>query len=400
MATQFLSTPNAALAIGLLNVIVGYVGADAATETLIERILWPQHANAGFEAHNLVRNAVLFSAGGPLHRVAIKALDGFHKHSLFKGAGHGHMLGTAFFPDTGLSYKLYKGRDQAPEKEWVRNGLLTRILKCLPYTQPTATEKGAPSRPMRQRITVNHLELFYLGSDSVQDAVSLGDDTVTGKTLIAIVASELPTLLLATIIALGWNISMSLLLLGPLSLKLAAAATTLEREQLDFSRDNQTLKTDEQDRHPIFEIHIPGEGFQIITGPCDLVLPFFRHYGHPVRCRWREVTQMFIVAALGACYPFTFVGMLWMPLEVQALWACYQIYLVFSMLIVRFVGGDVWGTTEERMAKALAFSRVLGRNGMVMFKDRKGFVMGARLTQSVHGSYTDGKSEVAHIISR
>lgn len=399
MTIQYLMSSQAVLTVGLLNLLAGYVGAEVAPDTLIERTLWPQRANTGFGTSSVLKNSLLLSAGGPLHRAAIKALDKLSEHSLYKGAGRGHMLGTAFFPDTGLAYKLHLENGQRVENEWIRNGLLVRILNCIPYLQPTPTGTEAAERRMRQSITVNHLELFDVEHGSAPGSIPLDDGRLTAKHLLAIILSESPTILFATMVALQSSQTTALIYLAPLALKVFAALTTLEREDLTLTHRGKSDDLGPPNTKPKFEIHVPGEGFHVISGPSELVLPFFRHYGHPIRCRWREVLQMFVVAGLGACYPLTFVATFLLPCEIQAWWTVLQVYLTCAMLIARFAGGDVWGTTEERVGKALVAHENRGGDKSVVLESQTGCLIGARLTRSVHGSYTDGKAEVMRIVA-
>lgn len=399
MATEYLTIPHAALAIGLLNLLIGNIGADAAPNTLIERILWPQRAYNGFGADSIIKNAFLLSAGGPLHRLAIKTIDQFMAHSLQKGAGRGHMLGTAFFPDTGLAYKLYDSNGRPVEDEWVRNGLLVRILKCIPYIRPTPSGEEGAERRMRQRITVSHLELVNFESVPPENAIALDDDCVSAKTVLAIIASEAPALIFAAAIASYCQSSVALALLAPLALKLLAAATTMQREDLTIPRDAEKSRLHGAGALSRFEVHIPGEGFQVISGPAEVVLPFFRHYGHPIRCRWREVSQMLIIGVLGVSHPLTLATMFFMPVGIQALYAAYQAFLLSAMLAARFGGGDVWGTTEERVGKALVETENHGRNSLVLLRNRTGEMICMKLTRTVHGSYTEGKAQVSRIVT-
>jgi hypothetical protein len=395
MSFQYMHNSQLALAIGLVNVVTGYVGADAVSETLIERVLWPQRANNGFGNNSIIKCALLQSTAVPLNRVALAAIDRFIKNSLHKGEGRGHLLGTAFFPDTGLSYLLHAGNGQPVQSEWVRNGLLVRILQTIPYIQPTPSGEESAAQRMRQRITVSHLQLVDVRNASGHTAIDLDDERISAKCILAIIASESPALIFAATVAMLWSIVPALIFLAPLALRLLAAATTMQREDLLITRDNDKSDLGAEQR---FEIHVPGEGFQVISGPASLVLPFFRHYGHPIRCRWREVTQMWIVGLLGATFSLTFVATLLMPIRIQALFAMYQMYLLMSTLAARFLGGDVWGTTEERVGKALAAVENEGARGLVVLRNRAGEMFGVKLTRSVHGSYAEGKARVEGIV--
>ncbi|KAF2122742.1 hypothetical protein BDV96DRAFT_561302 [Lophiotrema nucula] len=398
MAAQYLQLSESSLAIGLLTLLTGYVGADIAPDTIIERLLWPQRFSNGFNAGS-IKNALFLSAGGPLHGTAIRAIDTFFKHGLQKGPGRGHLLGTALFPDTGISYKMYPGNGKPVEEELVRNGLLVRILKCMSDTSALISRNEAAAS-MRQQINVSHLEMFHFDNIPPQGAIDLDAAEVNARTIIALLASEMPTMILAIVISYLWNIPAGLLYLLPAFLKVLSAYTAVRREDLIIPHHKGSGQWQATSEVSQFEVHIPGEGFQVISGPSDLVLPFFRHYGHPIRCRWREITQMAIVAAMGVGYPVTFViTMIFMSLKVQMLWAGYQVMLLFTMLAARYGGGELWGSTEERIAKALLEAEKAGGGRIVVLKNNSGGLVGARLTRTLHGSYTEGKNQVAAIVS-
>ena len=397
MPLDSISLPYGSLTVILIGLLAGYIGAEIAPVALIERMLWPQRSSNGVNAGSL-KNALFLSAGGPLHRVAIQAMDAFFKHGLHKGAGRGHLLGTAFFPDTGIPYKLHQGNGKPTENELVRNGLPVRILQSMLDTSALAKQSKEVAT-MRQQITVSHLELFNFDNVPPQGAIALDAAATNSQTIITLLASELPSFILAGFVGYLWSVPAGLFYLLPVVLKIFSACTAIQREDLIIS--SEKLKGEWQDATEVskFEIHIPGEGFQVISGPSELTLPFFRHYGHPIRCRWRELTQMAIVAATGFTYPITLaITVFLMPLQVQALWAAFQIYLIFAMLAVRYGGGELWGTTEERIAQALLRTEKEGKGGMIVLKNRTGELMGAKLTRTLHGSYTDGKAQVSRIV--
>lgn len=397
---QDLSGPQVALVVGLLNILAGFVGADAASETIIERILWPQRATSGFgTTSNILQHAFLLSAGGPLHRVATHVIEQMIEHSLHKGAGRGHMLGTAFYPDTRLNYKMHAGNGQPVSDELVRNGLLVRILKTLPYLQPIRSGQQATAQRMRQQITVSHLELVNPDGAPATGVITLDDDRITARTILAIVVSETPALLLVAAVTLLQNARIAFVFVAPLVLKLLAAATALQRE--DFVTHGRDGKKGVDGHAPSqsFEVHIPGEGFQVMSGPAELVLPFFRHYGHPIRCRWREAFQLLLIGLLGILHPLTLAMVLFMPIQIQAMFATYQAYLWIAMLAARFGGGDVWGTTEERVGKALLDAERSHRPGFLMLKNRMGEMAGVKLTRTWHASYAEGQMQVAKIVA-
>ena len=69
------------------------------------------------------------------------------------------------------------------------------------------------------------------------------------------------------------------------------------------------------------------------------------------------------------------------------------------MLAARFGGGDVWGTTEERVGKALLDAERSHRPGFLMLKNRMGEMAGVKLTRTWHASYAEGQMQVAKIVA-
>jgi len=394
-------------ALNFVALLVAYLGTELAPYSLIERMLWPQRFSSDTNAGS-IKNALFLSLGGPMHKVVIRAVEIFRDHGLLKGQGQGHLLGTAFFADTRIPYTLHRGDGQPAEEEHVRNGLLVRILKCMSDTSVLPKHADTAST-MRQQITVSHLQLFNFDNMPPQKPIALDAAYINTRTILSLLLSELPTFILVILTTyLHTPLSGSLFLI-PVVLKLAFAMTALHREDLvlpaEKVKPSSSLSSPSSSLQPVspprsmFEIHIPGTGFQVISGPTDLILPFFRHYGHPLRCRWRECAQMCLVAAAGFVYPVTLLATTFcMPLQVRALWVAYQVYLLFAMMLARFGGGEVWGSTEERVAKALVEAEKGKGGGIVVLRNREGEMIGARVERRVCGSYSEGKREVGRII--
>jgi hypothetical protein len=57
----------------------------------------------------------------------------------------------------------------------------------------------------------------------------------------------------------------------------------------------------------IYEIILPSVGFILLVGKPDIILPFFRHYGHPVRVtrydRFRKVCCLVIIYLFVLYFP-------------------------------------------------------------------------------------------------
>ena len=88
--------------IGALGTLIGYIGSEAATDDVFERVLWPQRFFNAFSWQDILDIGLLNPMGGPMHKAALTALDKFYQSGLFRGRDLGNMLGTAFFRDAGL----------------------------------------------------------------------------------------------------------------------------------------------------------------------------------------------------------------------------------------------------------------------------------------------------------
>ena len=106
------------------------------------------------------------------------------------------MLGTAFFCDSGISYKAYKdGRD--PEQEEVRNGLWVRAIEEMPMLvgrkqRKVQQEEGLPLLKVRQKTTVSHLVLSRQTTPA-SDMKTIRHDTgpVSLRTYLALIVTEI-----------------------------------------------------------------------------------------------------------------------------------------------------------------------------------------------------------------
>ena len=68
----------------------------------------------------------------------------------------------------------------------------------------------------------------------------------------------------------------------------------------------------------LFEVNTHGHGFLVVEGKESVVLQFFRHYGHPIRNRARELIQISIVVAFGLVFPIGLMcSLIWMPVVLQ-----------------------------------------------------------------------------------
>ena len=195
-ASNVPSNLEQAAVLNALGTLIGYIGAEAATSQVFERLLWPQRFWNGFSTTKALKIALFMPMGGPLHRAALHTLDRFFKHGLFKGDSLGHILGTAFYTDTTSSYKVWSAgkvedRDSLGHilgtafytdttwsyKVWsagkvednnlVRNGLWPRAAGQLPIPVDKPSRKNLDAetglkRPLRARTCVSQLVLEYV----------------------------------------------------------------------------------------------------------------------------------------------------------------------------------------------------------------------------------------------
>lgn len=342
--------------------VLGYIGAEAATVEWFERLLWPQRFFSGFRAASVPSIALLLPMGGPLHKAALDTLDRAYNHGLFRGAHRGHMLGTPFFHALDWTYTMHGDVEHETHTEPLRNCLWARALALIPTVEqavsagPGDEEKGRRKQILRAQVAVNHLTLSAPKPQDIHTLpfVSEPADTPTLRVFAGIITAEVTGILFAVVQAIAYRTTWCILFLLPLLLRLFSASLALRREKL-VSVSSAAVATDP----PLdFEVHCPQSdgSFMLLTGPPALVLQFVRHFGHPVRSRWRELAQLGTVTTFGALFPIGLLcSMVWMPLRVQCVWLSYQMYLVVAMHVARYTQSGLGSTTESRIAKTLAF---------------------------------------------
>jgi hypothetical protein len=103
------------------------------------------------------------------------------------------------------------------------------------------------------------------------------------------------------------------------------------------------------------------KGFMLITRPEQLVLDFFRRYGHPIRPnqldRAREVLSMLAIVLTATVYPSGLVAFVFVPVDVQWVWLGYQLFAMLAMHLYQFINGDHLGSTLNSAARALSHHR-------------------------------------------
>ncbi|KAJ4414710.1 hypothetical protein N0V82_007762 [Gnomoniopsis sp. IMI 355080] len=346
---------------GGFGAVIGYIGGEAATADWFERLLWPQRFFSGFRLASVPSVALLLPMGGPLHKAALSTLDVMHHHGLMKGAYRGHMLGTPFFRSQDWSYTMHGNEFSETHTEPLRNCLWARAISLLPVGEQVVTkssldeEKGTrPQSVLRAQVAVNHLTLSWPTTNdrSRLPFVPEPSGTPNLRVYLGIITAEATAIIVALALAVTSRTTWSILFLVPLFLRLLSASLAIHREKLLSPKLTVTATDPPVD----FEVHCPQSdgSFMMITGPPTLVLQFVRHFGHPVRSRWREVTQLACIAAFGLFYPFGLLcSMVWMPLSVQCVWLSYETYLIAAMHVARYTWSGLGSTTEARIAQAL-----------------------------------------------
>lgn len=395
--------PHAAV-LGALGTLIGYIGTEISADDLFERLLWPQKFYNRPSVQASWKLALLMPMGGPLHKASLRTLDGFYKMGLFKDARCGHMLGTAFFGDTGRSYRVHE-RGAAPMKEYVRNGMWVRVIDEMPMllqnpvlAKPQHEEAIPLTSTVRQEITVSHLVLR--GVNAKTSGVAIMEDTcaVSIHNIGWLIITESVGIAVALLVALVWKSAFTLLWLLPLFLKLLSACFAISREGL---KTGSNTATQDRDRVVKFDIIPNGNGFQVIEGKESLILQFFRHFGHPIRCRSRELLQMTVVILFGLLFPLGLLcSLLWMPMGLQCVWLGYQLYAVVVLHVYHFAGGKHWASTEEKISRAFRTAEAKHEDACVVFGADKNTAVHATLVRTSHDSFAEGRAHVGRLLSQ
>ena len=379
--------------ISALGTIIGYIGSEAATEDVFERLLWPQRFFNAFGWRELVEIGILNPMGGPMHKAALSTLDKFQQSGLFKGRNLGNMLGTAFFHDTGIRYKMHDPPPGSTGKEFVRNGLWVQAVARIPlvtqYQRQQSPESGGEqTRLVRAGTVVNFLELSYVDGN-VDPAQTVKDDigTPSFRIFLALIWSEITALAVGGFVLGYWQSLFSFLWFLPLALKLLSAAFTIRRESLLTRPSGKAAMGEETKR---FEVDTYGHGFLVIEGKESAVLQFFRHYGHPIRSRGREVIQISIVVAFGLVFPIGLMcSIIWMSVGLQCVWLGYQLYATLAMYMYRFTRAHQWARSEARLAQK--FAKGVNEDRIAYLQDGDGNTVMGKLTRIYVASYGEGQ---------
>ncbi len=414
-----------------LGTLLGYLGSEVATPDIFERLMWPTRFYNGFDVYNAPKMMFFMPMGGPLHKAALMTLDKILSNGLFKGRNQGHMLGSTFYHDTNLNYTAYDCVDpKNKENELVRNGFWTQVIACLPIPYnldkngcgPNALGGRAENQIVRSRAIhrVSHLKLSVPAIKPPTSQIINGDTGAASlKTYLALAVTETTGIVVAAAVLIVWKSWFALLWLIPLILKLTSASLALDRHALHIPaptlqyrasqsstkqyNKNQIVNNDEEKplmspHYKKFEVHGLQEGFLIIEGDENLVLQFFRHYGHPVRNRFREYAQVIITILFGFIFPAGLLcSLLWMPLGIQYVWLAYELYATCAMHVYRFAGGRTWATTEERISKAFIAAAARGQPQRAFLGGDQGVLM-AELEVTYHNRYRGGRTHCDELL--
>lgn len=405
-------TSNALNAIGTL---IGYIGTEVATDDFFYRLLWPRRSYNGFSWTHIPKMVLLMPMGGPLHKAALSTLDEFCKQGLYERHQQGHMLGSPFYCDTRLRYRAYGVEGQPHGNEYVRNGLWIRAVMKTPFVEPPQTrgkdEEIGTSHRVRQKIFIGHLKLSSFSRPmpkSITKVLSVTDDAVRPgiRIYLALFATETTAVIMALLVAVIWRSAFAGLWLLPLVLKIVATLFTMQRETMDDAapapKKSDTEEQVGKDDRKLYSIRIPAGGFVLVESEDDVVLPFFRHHGHPKRSKRREFTLIAIVVSFTLIFPIGLVcSTLWMSDALQKLWVGYQLYATLAMYAYRYAGGHTWCTTEERLGELFADLEKTGDGSrMVNLESSTGRMIGAVLERSYYNKYSEAKQGLEHLIQK
>ncbi|TFA98891.1 hypothetical protein CCMA1212_009359 [Trichoderma ghanense] len=400
---------------GALTAVIGYIGSEVAEENLLERLLWPQRFNNDTTISIVLQQCLLMTAGGPLHKAALKTLETLRQQGLFAGACRGHMLGSVFFPEYKIMHfqRCKEARRLIPEKS--RNSFWIRVLHSVSAERHVSfkiprqdAESNQVSDAYRSLQPVYHLKLAVVGNNKKPgpNEVCVSEDGTSLTVVMSCVLSELTSLLASLVAGLKLkDLVFTLYLLVPLLLKLLLIAFSVRRVNVMTETELQKVAEKEDtdlSEAEAFEVADPIHKFMVIEGPQPVVVQFFRHYGHPVRDRnslWigdrvREVACIALICCLFLFFPVGLVIAQWSDEDAQYLWLSYQLYAVIAMHIVRVCGWQDVGRIEKRIA------RLMSEGKAVWLKTGNGCTVSATLVLHGVSKTAEGKEKVQEIIDQ
>lgn len=396
-----------------LGALLGYIGAEAATTSPFEHLLWPNRYLSNPSLKSDLAIAILTPMGGPIHKAALEIYDTLHAHGLFLGRQRGHMLGTAFFNDIGWSYTLRGPGKDASAKDcrnclWALALGLLRVPDFHSNRQESSSgqqEKGLVRKnTIRSRTCVHHLTFYPATVEDKNSKLPFVKEhtRVPGLSVfLTIILGELSAIIVAVVLIAVWRTPWAALWLAPLALRLLSAIFTLHREPLVPITEAMA-----KEEHQDFEINCPqtSGSFMVFTGPPSIVLQFMRHYGHPIRHRSQEILQMAIIVLLGSIFPLGLItSTLLMSRNLQYVWLGYQIYLVAALHFARY--SPFVKNVSTQAAIADAFDRRgsdLSRGQSILFgQKRHGLgTIRVELVVTYHERYQEGKNAAERLLTK
>ncbi|KAL3447810.1 hypothetical protein BJX65DRAFT_307862 [Aspergillus insuetus] len=422
-----------------LGTIVGYLGTEVASASMFNRLLWPSRFYNTKSPMSFLWISLLMPMGGPIHKAAVESLDEFVVAGLFKGYCRGDMLGTAFYEDTKHCYVIRMPDGSKGEQKVARNAFWITVLELVgweaaidqPMPSPTLNDELAERavaqlRAQRPLFVLKLTRRSPVPIDTNMPVVEGDIGRLKLRYFAGIMASEITTLAVGIVTAAALKSLFSIWYLYPLILKLVSLFFCVRRETVEprthylsylFSKliyrvlgiqEDVVESPTERAELGCSIQHLPStnpqivcevvdisKGFFLIQGPSELVMQFFRHYGHPIRNRRgirgdhiRELISMFTVVSFITVYPAALIAFIFAPVTVQWVWIGYQLYTMLAMHLYRFYGGVNIGTTQESVAKALS------RHGRVCFIDHIGSQVFAYLERSMVSSVAEGRRAV------
>lgn len=158
------------------------------------------------------------------------------------------------------------------------------------------------------------------------------------------------------------------------------------------------------------EAHCPQSDGNVLllSGPPTIVLQFVRHYGHPKRDRFREIVQLLIIVIFASLFPLELVVMsIWMPVQLQNVWLCYQLHVVTAMLVARYTRLGTGSDTSSALARVLAIDGCMclsdhkSEHSVLFGHTRNGpETMKVDLQVTYHGRYKAGKEALEELLDR
>ena len=242
-----MSDPGGGDVFGAFNALLGYLGGQAATTTIFDRFLWPHRHFSSLSLESIPRLVLLYSMAGPISPAALEVMDAVYRYGLLSGAVQGHMLGTAFYRDLGMSYTMHALGAEPERVSQVRNCIWVQALLKMPIPdlqrprQDKAAEEGRPleqagstgRQPVRARITVDHLVLAKATAADIANGglpvVREGIGSIGLETMLAICLAELSGIGVMVGVAVILRSPWAILFVMPLVMRILGALLAVHR---------------------------------------------------------------------------------------------------------------------------------------------------------------------------